>query len=79
MTTKTKKEPSFSEAYAELEEITAWFEGEDVDIDEGLKRFEKGVALAHFCKKRLTEVEARVREIRAMYESEIINDNPEIL
>ena len=77
MTTKKTKQSTFSEAYAELEDITAWFEREDVDIDEGLKRFEKGVALAHFCKQRLTEVEARVREIRAMYESESINDKTE--
>lgn len=67
----TKKQPTFAEAYAELEDIAAWFETEDVDLDKGLERFERGVQLAKLCKERLSEVESRVKEIHAAYDSEI--------
>jgi exodeoxyribonuclease VII small subunit len=67
--TAKKAAPSFSKAFEELEEITRWFESEDVDVDEALKRFERGLDLAAQCKKRLSEVENNVKEIKKKYEA----------
>jgi len=64
-----KKAPSFAKAFEELEEITRWFESEAVDVDEALKRFERGLELASQCKKRLSEVENKVKEIKKKYEA----------
>lgn len=64
----TKKEQTFVEAFGELETITEWFEGDKIDLDEGLKKFERGLELASFCKGRLTEVENKVKEIRGKFE-----------
>lgn len=68
MPPKAKDEKfNFSEAYQELEEIIGWFEREEVDLEEGLKKFERGLALAQKCKSRLKEVENKVVEIKEKF------------
>lgn len=62
-----KKTSSFADAFQELEEITAWFETAEVDLDEGLKKFERGLELAQVCKKKLAEVENRVVDLKKKF------------
>ena len=64
----SKKTVNFAKAFQELEAITAWFERDDADLDEGLKKFERGLELAGACKEKLSEVENKVREIKMKYE-----------
>ncbi len=64
----SSKPKSFAKAFEELEEITRWFEGGETDLDEGLKKFERGLELAQFCKGKLAEVENKVKEIKAKFE-----------
>jgi len=64
----TKKQFDFGKAYEELEGIVGWFETEEVDLDEGLKKFERGLELAKLCKERLKEVENKVTEIKAKFD-----------
>ena len=59
-----KKIPTFAKAFSELEELTQWFETQDVDLDEGLKKFERGLELAAVCKKKLSEVENNVERLK---------------
>lgn len=61
------KKPNFSAAFAELEAITEWFEKGDVDLDEGLKKFERGLELAQVCKAKLAEVENKVIELKKKF------------
>lgn len=63
-----KKQPTFAQAFSELEELTQWFENEDVDLDEGLKKFERGLELADVCKKKLAEVENKVKTLKKKFE-----------
>ena len=51
------KKLNFAESLKELEDIAEWFERDEVDLEEGLKKFERGLELAQVLKKRLTEVE----------------------
>jgi len=62
-----KKEISFAKAFEELETITEWFEKGEVDLDEGLKKFERGLELSKFCKGKLSEVENKVESIKAKF------------
>ncbi len=62
-----KKSASFGEAFQELEDITAWFERGDVDLDEGLKKFERGLELAGICKAKLSEVENTVISLKKKF------------
>jgi exodeoxyribonuclease VII small subunit len=64
-----KKAMNFSKAFAELEEITEWFDSEEnLDLDKGLKQFERGLELASELKKKLGEVESKVEEIKKKFE-----------
>lgn len=63
--------PAFAKSFEELEKIAEWFEREDVDVEEGLKKFEEGLALAKLCKDRLAEIENKVVEIKKKFGDEI--------
>lgn len=62
-----KKEFNFTKAFEELETIMAWFEKEEVNLDEGLKKFERGLELAKACKDTLSEVENKVEKIKSRF------------
>ena len=64
-----KKAPTFAEAFSELEKLTEWFETEEVDLDEGLKKFERGLELAQVCKKKLAEVENKVTTLKKKFQN----------
>jgi len=64
-----KKQPSFSEGFEELEAITRWFDEQDgVDLDQSVKKFERGLELASSLKKALAEVENKVEEIKSKFD-----------
>lgn len=62
------KQPfNFEQAYQELEKIVSEFESGEIDLDLGLKKFERGLELASELKKRLSEVENKVIEIKKKF------------
>lgn len=67
----TKKQPTFAEAFAELEKLTEWFETQEVDLDDGLAKFERGLELAAVCKKKLAEVENKVTALKKQFEQSV--------
>ncbi|MEK7094826.1 MAG: exodeoxyribonuclease VII small subunit [Patescibacteria group bacterium] len=58
---------SFKEALIELENIAEKFEAGDLDVEKGLKDYERGLELAAFCKKKLANLEVRVKEIQSKH------------
>ncbi len=64
--TKDKK-PSFESSFSELEKIVEELGGGEIKLDDSLKKFERGLELAAFCKGRLKEVENKVKEIKAKF------------
>ncbi|OGL99634.1 exodeoxyribonuclease VII small subunit [Candidatus Uhrbacteria bacterium RIFOXYB2_FULL_45_11] len=68
----TKKQTSvdFAKSFEELEKITQWFDSEEhLDLDKGLKQFERGLELASLLKEKLSEVENKVVEIKKKFET----------
>jgi len=64
-----KKSTNFTTAFEELEQITAWFDSEEsLDLDEGLKKFERGLLIADQLKKKLEEVQNTVQEIKLKFQ-----------
>lgn len=60
-----KKEPvNFTKAYHELEEINDWFQQEDIDLEEGLKKYKRGLELIKKCRERLKETENQFIKIK---------------
>ncbi len=62
-----KTKINFQKAFEELEMIMEWFERGETDLDEGLKKFERGLELASVCKEKLSEIENKVVEIKGKY------------
>jgi len=63
----TTKPFEFEKSLKELEDITGWFEQTDVDFDQGLAKFERGMELAAELKTHLASVENRVEKIRQRF------------
>ncbi|HVM90821.1 MAG TPA: exodeoxyribonuclease VII small subunit [Verrucomicrobiae bacterium] len=62
---KKKSDIDFSKGFAELEEIAAWFESGETDLEEGLKKFERAGELSKALRLRLEEAENKIKEIKS--------------
>lgn len=58
----------FTDAFQRLERIVTELESKDIDLEDALKKYAEGLALAKLCKERLEQAENRVREIKARFE-----------
>jgi exodeoxyribonuclease VII small subunit len=57
----------FGARLAELEAITSWFESSEVNVDEGLKKFERGMQLATELRAHLAKTENEVHKIKQKF------------
>jgi exodeoxyribonuclease VII small subunit len=60
---KPVEELAYEEALAELEEIVSVLEGEQNQLDESIKLFERGQALAAHCGRLLEAAELKVKQV----------------
>jgi exodeoxyribonuclease VII small subunit len=51
---KPKNEPTIKQQIDELEELIAWFEQDEVDLEEAIDKFDRGTKLAQDIKQRLS-------------------------
>ena len=72
--TDDNSQASFSSKMAELEAVTTWFESEDVDLNEALTKFERGMSLIDELKRELKQVENRVEKIKAKFDGPSVAD-----
>ena len=63
-------EESLSKQFEELEKIAQNFESGDIDLEEGIKEFERGLALAKILRGRLTKIEGEIKKIKEKYPEE---------
>lgn len=59
----------FTAKLKELENITKWFEAEDLDLDEALVKFERGMTLVSELKEHLGKVQNQVEKIKHKFSS----------
>jgi exodeoxyribonuclease VII small subunit len=64
------EEVSFGDGLAELERIVASLESGELDLEESLTRYERGVALLRQLQTRLTDAQQRVTVLLGELESE---------
>jgi exodeoxyribonuclease VII small subunit len=67
MTDSKNSSKTFTQLFSELEAITKEFEGEHMDIDQSVKKFERGLELAHALKTRLQAIETKVKKIQERF------------
>ena len=61
---KDSKKNNFSKSYKDLQAIVDWFEKDEVDLEEGIKKFEAGLKLVKELKEYLSTVENKVKELK---------------
>ncbi len=63
-------EPTLSEQLAQLDEIVAWFEQDDFDMEEALGKFEEGSKLAEEIRTKLSTLENKITVLKEKFDSE---------
>lgn len=48
----------------ELQEITEWFQEDEIDLDKGLEKLKDGVKIIKQCRKRIQEIENEFVDIK---------------
>lgn len=65
---------SYEEAYQQLEKILNALESGDLSLEDSLKLYELGAALASYCARKLDEAELRVRQWQPGNQTTDLND-----
>ena len=60
---KLQKTLTFTQALTRLEEIVERLEGPNLDLEDGLKLLEEGVALHKLCKNKLTAANVKITDV----------------
>lgn len=69
------EEMRFSDALAELETIVSALESGQLELEESIARYERGVALLRACQARLAEAEQRVTMLMGELENESASED----
>lgn len=67
-------DPTYEEAYQQLEKILQALESGDLPLEESLKLYELGATLAAYCASKLDEAELRVRQWQPGDEATTLED-----
>ena len=57
------KEPTTAQLQTELDELILWFESDQVDLDEAVKKYQRGTELVAELQKRLKTAENVIKKI----------------
>jgi len=60
-----KDESSLKKDFEELAKLTEEFEAGNVDLEQGIPKFKRGLELARKLKQRLGEIENEIKEIKS--------------
>lgn len=64
-----EKNINFTKSYGDLQKVVEWFERDDLDIEEGIKKFEEGMVLVKELKSYLQSMEVRIVELKKANET----------
>jgi exodeoxyribonuclease VII small subunit len=65
-----KSKPTLQQQLAQLDELLAWFDQPDLDLDQALDKFDEGVKLTEDIKKRLATFENKVTVLKKRFDLE---------
>jgi exodeoxyribonuclease VII small subunit len=65
-----KSKPTLQHQLAELDELLAWFDQPDLDLDQALAKFDQGVKLTEEIKERLATFENKVTVLKKRFDIE---------
>jgi exodeoxyribonuclease VII small subunit len=61
-------ETTLQQQLAELDDVLAWFDNPDIDLDEALAKFDHGVKLAEAAKEKLTKLENKIIVLKQRFD-----------
>lgn len=64
----TKKEPSYSDLKQELDELLVKLQREDIDVDEALGLYERGMELTKQLEAMLKETENKITKLKTKFD-----------
>ena len=64
MTAKSTEKNNFAKNYDDLQKIVDWFEKDEIDLEEGIRKFETGMKLVKELKDYLGKIENKVKELK---------------
>lgn len=67
MTASKSSKNSYQDLETELREIIAWFEGDTFDVDEAVRKYQRGLELLKELEKYLSTAENTVHELKAKF------------
>ncbi len=59
-----EKKFNFAKSYADLQKIVEWFEKEEIDLEEGMEKFEEGMKSVKELKSYLEKMENKIKDIK---------------
>jgi len=65
-----KNNNDLNKKLAELEEMVAWFEGDDIDIEQAITKFEAANKLADEVREQLGELENKITVLNERFDRE---------
>lgn len=65
----SQKSSTIKQKLAELDELVAWFEGEDIEIEQALKKFEQAEKLATDIGKELQSAKNKIEIIKKKFDA----------
>ena len=63
-----KSKPTLQQQLAQLDELLAWFDQPDLDLDQALDKFDEGVKLTEEIKERLATFENKVTILKKRFD-----------
>lgn len=72
-----KKKLTFEQSLERLEEIAALLEQGNAPLEDALKLYEEGTALAAECSRTLNDAQIKISELSAMQDSETLSEEDE--
>lgn len=70
MSKQSKDEQSIQVLMTQLDELVAWFNQDNLDIEEALAKYEETVKLADTIKNRLSEVDNKITVLKQRFDLE---------
>lgn len=58
------KKFNFAKSYTDLQKIVEWFEKEEIDLEEGMEKFEEGMKSVKELKSYLEKMENKIKDIK---------------
>ncbi|HKX24564.1 MAG TPA: exodeoxyribonuclease VII small subunit [Candidatus Saccharimonadales bacterium] len=67
MSNPKKNDTPLNDQLRELDELIAWFDRDDFDLDEALKKFDDGIKLTEQIEERLSKLENKITVLREKF------------